>query len=463
MVLEPPSRVYDVAIVGGGASGTLLAIQLLRQARSAVRVALVDRAGAFARGVAFGTQDPAHLLNVRAERMSALPDDPDHFVRWLSRLEPGAGSEAFAPRRRYGRYLEATLEEARRAGRRLGGRVDLVEAEVSAIEAGPRGLALSLLGDGRISSPAVVLALGLPPPPFPAVAGHRILGTRLYAHSPWSRDALAGLPVEAPVLLLGSGLTMVDVALTLRETGHRGAVLALSRHGLLPRAHGVVHPTPVAVDLAGATGRLSQLVRLVRAAAEAVAAQAEGADWRSAVDAVRAHAQALWRELPEQERRRFLRHVRPFWDVHRHRAPPQAALAIDALRASGQLRVEAGRLVALEQVGGVVEARWRLRGGGDGGGRFSRIVNCTGPALAHDPLATPLVASLLTARLARPHPLGLGLDTEGVGALLDAEGRPSDRLFAMGPMRRGELWETTAVLEIREQAAALARHLLGGG
>jgi uncharacterized NAD(P)/FAD-binding protein YdhS len=188
--VEPPSRVYDVIVLGGGASGTLLAVQLLRQARSAVRVALVDRAGAFARGVAFGTQDPAHLLNVRAEGMSAIPEDPQHFTRWLARIEPGSGTEAFAPRRRYGRYLEATLEEARRGGRRVGSRVDLVEGDASAVEPMPRGMSVVLVGAGRIQAPAVALALGLPALAAEHTTFREIRKTA--AHVPVDRD---GRPV----------------------------------------------------------------------------------------------------------------------------------------------------------------------------------------------------------------------------------------------------------------------------
>jgi uncharacterized NAD(P)/FAD-binding protein YdhS len=459
--VEPPSRVYDVAIVGGGAGGTLVAVQLLRQARSAVRIALVDRASAFARGIAFSTQDPAHLLNVRAERMSALPDDAEHFTRWLARIERGSGREAFAPRRRYGRYLEATLEEARRGGRRVGSRVDLVEGDVNAVEPLPRTLSVSLVGAGRIQAPAVVLALGMPPPALPHVPDGGVLHGPLYAAGPWSRDALAGLPVEAPVLLLGSGLTMVDVALSLRTANHRGPIQALSRHGLLPLPHGTVHPPDVEVDLAGVGGRIAPIVRRVRELAAGAGALAEGADWRAVIDAVRPHVQRLWRELPDAERLRFMRHARPYWEVHRHRMAPEVAAALEAMRAAGQLRVDAGRLLSLAPSGALAEARWRRRGGGEEAGRYARVVNCTGPALAHEPLATPLVAGLLHARLARPGPLGIGLDTEGVGALRDAAGNPSDRLFAIGPMRRAELWETTTVKEIGEQAAALAAHLIG--
>jgi uncharacterized NAD(P)/FAD-binding protein YdhS len=460
MIQGPPSRVYDIAIVGAGASGTLLAIQLLRQAASGVRVALLDRAGAFGRGRAFATQDPEHLLDERADRMSALPEEPDHFVRWLARLEPGTSGEAFAPRRRYARYLGATLEEARRTGRRVGARADPIEADVIAVEATPKGMVLSVSGTGPIAAPVVVLAFGLPPALDPAVPDDGVLASRLYARSPGTRDALAGLPVEAAVLLLGAGLTAVDVALTLRAAGHRGPIHALAPRPLLPLASGEVQAPPISVDLAGAGGRLSRLLRCARIAAAGAPAQAEGADWRSAVDALRGQAQHLWQELSEPEQRRFLRHLRPFWEAHRHRLPSEAARKIDALRTSGLLRLEAGRLSSLALAGGLAEARWRRRGGGEGSGRFGRIVNCAEPALALAPLATPLVASLFKARLARRGPLGIGLDTEGLGAVRDASGMASERLFALGPLRTGERWESSAVQELRSQAAALARHLL---
>ena len=458
MPQEPPSRVYDVAIVGAGASGTLLAIQLMRQARSGLRVALLDRAGAFARGVAFGTMDAEHLLNLPADRMSALPEEPDHFASWLGRLAPASASLAFAPRRRSGRYLGATLEEARRAGRRLGGKVDLVEAEVTSLEGGPRTqLALSV--GGRLSAPAVVLALGAPPPEDPKVADRELIASALYARTPWSREALSGLTVEAPVLLLGSGLTLLDAVLTLTSSGHRGPLWVLSRHGLLPLAEGPLHPLEFALTLS-ARGRLSALTRAIRQAAKDPRAGAPEEGWRSVVEAVRSSAQGLWQELPLEERRRFVRHLLPFWEAHAQRAPPSVARRIEALRAAGQLRVVAGRLVHLALDRGEALARWRTRGGGEALGRFARVVNCSGPGLSLGPRDSPLLASLFASRRARPGPLGMGLDTEGLGAVRDALGHPSEHLFAIGPLRRGELWESTSIPEIRTQAALLARHLL---
>ncbi|HWY24061.1 MAG TPA: hypothetical protein VNX47_04035, partial [Nevskia sp.] len=56
--------------------------------------------------------------------------------------------------------------------------------------------------------------------------------------------------------------------------------------------------------------------------------------------------------------------------------------------------------------------------------------------------------------------LGLGLLTDAQGALLDRDGQASTWLYTLGPARKGQLWETTAVPEIRVQAQALARRLL---
>jgi len=245
----------DVAIVGGGASGTLVAVQLLRQARAPWRIALIERSGALARGVAYGPAEPCHLLNVPAAGMSALPDDEDHFVRWS-----GAAPEAFVARPLYGAYLEALLADAhRRAAPGISLQLVCGDAIAAAVDgAGPR----ILLRDGReIRARAAVLALGNLPRRPPFVPDGGLYASTLYRRSPWDRGALDGIPPDSEVALLGTGLTMVDAALALLQRRHRGRIHALSRHGLLPQIHGV--PWAPATHRIGALG-VRGLLRALR-------------------------------------------------------------------------------------------------------------------------------------------------------------------------------------------------------
>ncbi len=443
-----PRLSFDVAIVGGGASGTLLAIQLLRRAPPNWRVLLVDRSGDFARGIAYRTEEASHLLNIPAARMSALADEEGHFLDWLRKRDASAGPDTYAVRRLYGDYLEGLLSASEHEAA-TGVVLERRQAEVRDVEEVEGGVQLHFGSGADALARCAVLALGNPPPPPLAVSRGPLSGLW---QSPWPTSA-AWPPPEASVLLVGAGLTAIDWVLALAAHGHQGPLHVLSRHGLLPNAHPTVSPTPLALkDLP--RGRIRPLMRAVRAAA----AQASG-DWQPVVDALRPVSQDIWQSLGDAERRRFSRHVRTHWEVHRHRLAPAVAARVDVLRASGQLQVHAGRLLSLVATDSKLEARLQPRGTG----REERLtvdlaINCTGPA-GHSANADPLVSALLRKGMARPGPLGLGLASDPRGALLDGRGRANPRLWTLGPVRRGDAWESTAVPDIRLHAAQLAGHL----
>ncbi|MFN3428594.1 MAG: FAD/NAD(P)-binding protein, partial [Candidatus Sericytochromatia bacterium] len=262
---------------------------------------------------------------------------------------------------------------------------------------------------------------------------------------------------DEDVLLIGAGLTAIDWALSLATRGHRGHIHLLSRQGRLPHVHVPgLSPRPAVLPAPPytATGLLAWVREQVRAA------EAAGLDWRQTVDGLRPHLQGLWRGLSHGERRRFLRHARPYWEVHRHRMAPEVAGAIGRLRESGQLTLHAGRVEAYEEGPTGVSVRVRLRGGGHAIVSVARVVNCTGPEADFRKKRHPLVANLLERGLVRPDALGMGIEVGDDGAVLDAQGAPSTNLFALGPVRKGGLWETTAVPELRAQASALAKALI---
>jgi uncharacterized NAD(P)/FAD-binding protein YdhS len=443
-----PRHTFDVAIVGGGASGTLLAVQLLRRAPPHWRrLLLVDRCGDFARGIAFRTEDESHVLNVAAARMSALPEDEGHFLAWLKRRDAGSGPNTYALRRLYGDYLEELLAEVERAvpGVELARR----KAEVRGLEETEAGILLRFeTGPDAFASHAV-LALGNPPPARLPVS--RAAGARVW-QSPWPRNAQRPAK-RARVLLVGAGLTAVDWVVALAAGGHLGPLHVLSRHGLLPHAHAEVSAKPLElVHLP--RGRIRPLVHALR-----LAATHDAVDWRAAVDGLRPLTQDLWWSLADAERRRFARHVRTRWEVLRHRLAPAVAARVESLRTSGQLQIHAGRLLSIAKKGTRLEARYRPRGEPEAERLgVDLVVNCTGP-VGHSAQPDALVSELLRTGRARPGPLGLGLATSRAGALVDAAGQASERLWTLGPLRRGDDWESTAVPDIRQQAAALAERL----
>ena len=311
-----------------------------------------------------------------------------------------------------------------------------------------------------LTADRVVLALGNLPPKNPTVADPVFYQSRRYIRSAWTASELSDLPADAPVLLIGSGLTAIDTILTLQQQGHQGKIQLVSRRGLLPQSH-QSHPLPTAFDRLDwdATPKtVRSLLRQVRQTVDAAIAQ--GGDWWQVLDALRPQTQALWQQLSPTEQRRFLRHLRPYWDVHRHRLAPAIAQTIDRLRESGQLQLVAGRIQAYQEDAEGVNVVIRPRGSRDSVSlRSHLVVNCTGSESDYRKVAQPLIQNLLAEGLSRPDRLSLGLDVDATGALISATGRTSDWLYTLGSPQKGRLWETTAVPELREQASQLAQRL----
>jgi uncharacterized NAD(P)/FAD-binding protein YdhS len=446
-----------IAVIGGGASGTLTAVHLLRRAaheRVPLRIALLDRTGRHGLGQAYSTTHPGHLLNSPAGRMSALADDPGHLVRWAQAA--GLEHDGFVPRWAYGRYLRDLLADAQDRARQVA-RLSQLTSEVVAIgSALPHGgRRLHLAEGGRIDAEITVLATGSPGrvPLLPATAGPR------YIADPWAPGALDRIGDGSPVLVLGTGLTMIDVALSATRASPRTVVYAVSRHGLLPRAHvapagpGEVSVLPVLPELPDQPG-LAPLIRYVRT----FVAQYPGC-WQDAVDALRPAVPLLWARLPAADKRLFVRHVARHWEVHRHRMPPATAARIAQLRGDGRLRLIRGRIGDVTADGPRLRARIdREQGRLDLTAGW--VVDATGPAADITSTPDPLIGSLLADGLARPDPLRLGIDADRAGAVIDARGRPSADFFTLGPTLRGVRYETTAIAEIKDQAAALAGRLI---
>jgi uncharacterized NAD(P)/FAD-binding protein YdhS len=321
-----------------------------------------------------------------------------------------------------------------------------------ALEPLATGLRVVLENGDSFEADRVVLATGHQAPAIPRPRlGSWPEDPGRFVADPWSPDAGLDTLPDGRIVLVGTGLTMVDVALQLASSGDRRLV-AVSRHGLLPRPH-LAARKPGATPSVPVPGTgLRQLVAEVRAAARSAA------DWRDAIDALRPATAALWAGLTAEEQATFLRRLVRFWDVHRHRMAPEIQARIGALQASGRLQVLTGRIDRVESDGRGLQIEIAGRDGRTL--QAAAAVNCTGPTGAV-PGSNLLLDDLVDRGLARLHPLGLGLETAAGGALVDASGRRSARLFAIGPLRRGELWETTAIPEIRAQAAALATAFAG--
>jgi len=457
-----------VVIVGAGFSGAVTAVQLLRQAHTPLRVILVNESGRMARGLAYGTQSAAHVLNVPAGNMSALDDVPDDFLRYCRWSDPQVQPGSFVPRRLYGAYLDALLSAAEVRGDAQTGLLRVVGRVVSILPpAGASGRAQVLLSSGDpLQADAVVLAFGHFPPLDPVRGLLADLPAGACINDPWRAGALAAVRPDDDVLLIGAGLTAVDVALALQRQGHAGQLLSISRRGLAPQSHRRSGVVPSAVDGAALAQAMGSTLRsAVRGLRQATAERmARGEDWRDVVGALRAHTPALWQRWSTADRARFLRHVRPHWEVLRHRCAPEAFDAFTALVGAGRLQLMAARLRAVQPCAGGMDLELAPRAGqATLRRRVQVVINCTGPSADLNRSGSPLIAGLLAQGLLVPDALGLGLAVDPAYKVVGRHGQALPWLHYIGPLLKARDWEATAVPELRSHAMRLSSVLLAGG
>lgn len=449
---------YTIAIVGGGFSGTSLATRLLlRPSPRPTRIVLIEHKAQIGRGVAYSTRAVPYLLNVPAAGMSADAGQPDDFLRYARGRDSRVGAGDFLPRAWYGDYLIARLEAAERGKPDHVG-FETLRGEVTAVmRSGAGGWRLDIAPARSLTADAVVLATGHPrPAPSPVGRGLDRVSDL------W--DEAGVVPGKRPVLIIGTALTMADMVMRLAAHSTRAApIVAVSRHGLLPQSQSsaprVVYAGDASALPQAARTSMRALLRAVRAMVGDAAMR--GQDWRDVIAFIRLQAPELWRALAPAERRRFLRHVRPYWDVHRHRIAPEVARSLAALREAGLLEVCAARIVALESWGDRIRATLAPR---SGAARrtlvIDHVINCTGPDYRLAESRDTLYRQLLRERLVTPDAHGLGLQTGPVGEVLDGSGAPQAGLYYLGPMLRATWWEATAVAELRGHIERLAAALV---
>ncbi len=443
------SSTLNIAIIGAGFSGTAFVAACQRLSKRPLHLHVFEKSGRFATGDAYRTPFSYHLLNVNAKDMSAFEDDPSHFVAWLKARQshPLATKktldadlpleEQFLPRSLYGEYLNDLLQAE-------GNHQLTLEAQ-EVIDLVPHSdhIILILSDQRQIKVDKVVLALGnQAPAPFPFPVTNTVQCIR----NPWEYRAPNQISKDDPVLIVGTGLSMIDTVLTLKKQSHRGAIYAVSRHGLLPLPH-TKHKTVLAISRDSLPSSLRSLTQFVREKCRT------HADWQAVINGLRSHIPSLWAEASVADKKRFLRHLLAYWNVHRHRVHQQISAQLAQLIAQGQLKIIAGRVLAIENQQAIIRPRHEAH---HLQLDVKWIINCMGPALNASAYQSPLLANLLQKKLACLDPLQLGLDVASSGALKMPDGEVSSRLFALGSLRRGALWEVSAVPEIRKQCFELA-------
>jgi uncharacterized NAD(P)/FAD-binding protein YdhS len=449
--LQQPSGL-PIAVIGAGFSGTMTALHLLREIERPIL--LCERGQSFARGAAYSTQDPFHLLNVRAANMSAFPDKPDHFSRWLEageyapteQHETSAGT--FVSRGLYGRYLSDLLAGAV-AGEDGAVRLRIVPDEVVDLEPAETGYTLVLAGGRKHHVAGAVLALG-------NLLSNEVAASR-YVENPWAIRFDEDLVPDEPVVVIGTGLTMVDVVTRLWASGFGGPVVAISRRGLLPHTHILTAPW---VAPAFTAAELRSPVRLLRRMRQEIRrARGEGVAWQSVVDSLRPITGQIWRGIPPTGQGSFLRHLRPWWDVHRHRMAPPIGQQILGLIDQGYLEIRAGRLISVETGPENVTITYKARHCPDMIWlRAQKVINATG-SMPASRVNDPLVSVLFDRGLIRLDRNRLGIDVSERFAAFRHDGQITPSLWAIGPIVRGALWECTAVPDIRTHSFNLAKQV----
>jgi uncharacterized NAD(P)/FAD-binding protein YdhS len=433
-----------IAIIGGGVSGTLTALHLVRQGTPA-RVILIDQRPGFGLGLAYSTPSLRHLLNVPAGKISALPDQPDHFLNWLrENHDPTATEKTFAPRAVFGRYIQSLLASTSPVEQEIATVVD--------VRLHDSGAVLTLDNGCELRADLIVLATGnFDPAPLPGIT-KAAADSGLYRHNAWAAETYEGLHPHAPVALIGTGLTGVDVVLRLRELGHRGRIIAVSRHGIFPNRHDDYTSLRSAAIPSDTPATCVAYLHALRTAIR------EGAEWRAAFDSLRETTNELWLRLSIEEKKRFRRHLQRRWDVMRHRMAPPIADIIESELRNGTLEIREGHLRAIDAspAGAYITVRSQ-----DHSESFyaGRVINCTGPSMNYRRVRSTLLQNLFRRGLVTSGPLGAGFHCSQNGAVIDAGGHTSEIIFNLGPGRLGDLLESIAVPEIRQQAVELASTL----
>jgi uncharacterized NAD(P)/FAD-binding protein YdhS len=444
----------DVAVIGGGFSAVATALNLMDCLGPTRRIAIVARKAGLGRGVAYSTTEAAHRLNVPAGRMSLFADKPSHLCDWLKSEGASFGEEDFIPRRLYGLYVQDTLAETLLRSDN-GVDVELVDADVLDCEQLDDDAQIFHLSDGRrLHARKSVFCIGGSPAGLPLPADK--IAPEARAHlclNVWADTWLERTGPDDDIVMLGSGLTMIDQVLSLRERGHRGRIRVISRHGLTPLPHRTPRSHPVGPVLTPGQQPLSAMLRALRHAAS------EAEDWRSVIDGIRPITQALWGELTPTEKGRFLRHANAWWNIHRHRVAPDMWAAFEDMRASGQVTVTAGWLREVYETGGRVRTAYLDRHTGTlRQVSADWLVNCTGMERCSIS-KTPLLKKMSARGMIRGDDMGLGVAVDPESRLLSGGGAPNMSAFALGPMTIGRFFEIFAVPDIRVQAAGVARRL----
>jgi uncharacterized NAD(P)/FAD-binding protein YdhS len=453
-----------IAVVGGGFAGAAFAIHLIRaNGERPIAIDIYEPRPLLGAGLAYSSADPAHRINVAAARMAVFSEDPTHFDRWFretgeSADDPEAVLEdgrAYPRRAAFGRYMDQLLRTAARAFPNV--RFRHLRAKVTDLDRPGDSYRLTTEAGEQNIADLVVLSPGHPPPPNLRWASAEAAAAPRFVADPWRPAALQKIRPSDEALIIGTGLTMADVVASLRLQGHVGPITAVSRRGLTPRARTILPVEAFGTFNQPPTESAAALLHRVRQAVRAAAK--EGKPWECVVDALRQQGTAVWQGLSPASRRRFLHHLRTWWDVHRYQIAPQLDRVLVEDQRSGRLKIVKADIQAIETYQGSFHVSLRLRGKPrypEAERFFDAVVNCTGPDHGTVVQSNPVLHALAARGLLRAEPQGLGLEVDRHARVIGIDGAPTRGLFVAGPLARGYFGELMGLPQVSLQPERLA-------
>ncbi|NSY17370.1 FAD/NAD(P)-binding protein [Neorhizobium sp. AL 9.2.2] len=452
-----PTR-SSIAIIGGGVTGAAVAFHLATGHKAdAVDITIFEPRAEIGRGLAYDTRDPVHRINVPATRMSILPGDPEHFSRWMETTGSVADDEAafradgnvFPRRGIFGNYVLSNLQPLLASGA-----VRHICAAVTGVEKRHDQWHVTDTAGQTLVADILVIAATHPAPVAPRSL-RRLAEHPRYVADPTAPNALTPIRADDRVLVVGNGLTSADVIASLKRCGHSGSITALSRRGLRSRGHATVAQEPFGDFLDHPATSASEILHRVRAAIRE--AQAEGQTWHAVLDQLRSQGGGIWKHLPLEARRRIVRHLRPYWDVHRFRIAPQVEDVLDAEAAAGRLDILAAGIVDVSTDGDIIDVTIKRRGqDGVEVHQFDAVAVTTGPAHGNVLQSQQWLRQLGDQGFLHLDPTGLGLSCNEQSNAIDADGKSEPKLFIAGPLARGHFGELMGFPQVAEHALLVA-------
>jgi uncharacterized NAD(P)/FAD-binding protein YdhS len=447
-----------IGIIGGGFSGTMTAIQLLLKSKD-VSIKLINSGHPLLSGVAYSTKHKEHLLNVPAGKMSAYNDQPDHFTNWLlskaeyKELISDPVSAAYVPRMLYGRYLDEIFSPFLK-----NDRLEIIDSKALDVDYINNSYKILLENKRTIEASSIVYAMGNFLPAAPKISECSALENDNYFPDPWNDSYLKGISSSENILLMGTGLSMIDCMLSLTANGYEGKIHAVSPRGYLPETHTAYVKYRDFYDQLK-NRDLYAIFRTIRKHVQE--ASMKNIPWQSVIDAVRPYATDIWLNLSFSDKRQFISHLRHIWGVARHRLPSPIHTKMMTLIRSGKMEVTAGRLLSIDiKNDNFLVSVKRRKDQKLHSFEISRIVNCTGPQINFSEINDELIRNLISKSLLLPDDLKMGIRALPDGRVLNYEGDPVLNSYAVGSLLRGVLWETTSVPDLRINAENVAKQII---